>query len=132
MKKILQPAGWMKPKGYANGIVATGRFVAIAGQIGWNERGEFAGDDIVSQAVQALKNIIAILAEADGKPEHIVRLTWYVTDKHAYLATAHEIGVSYKDLMRGFYPAMSLVEVAALLEDRAKVEIEATAIVPLT
>lgn len=130
MKEILQPAGWLKPKGYANGIAATGRYVAIAGQIGWNERGEFAGDDIVSQARQALRNIITVLAEANGKPEHIVRLTWYVTDKHEYMAAAHEIGVFYKELMGGFYPAMSLVQVTALLEDRAKVEIEATAVVP--
>jgi enamine deaminase RidA (YjgF/YER057c/UK114 family) len=129
MKEILQPAGWAKPKGYANGIAATGRYVAIAGQIGWNERGEFAADDFVSQARQALQNIVAILAEAQGKPEHIVRLTWYVTDKHEYLAAAREIGVFYKEIMAGFYPAMTLVEVAGLLEDRAKVEIEATAVI---
>jgi len=120
----------MKPKGYANGVVATGRFVAIAGQIGWNERGEFAGDDIISQAAQALKNIIAVLAEANGRAEHIVRLTWYVTDKREYLAATHQIGALYKEIMGGFYPAMSLLEVSGLLEDRAKVEIEATAVVP--
>lgn len=130
MKQILQPAAWAKPKGYVNGVAATGRFIAIAGQIGWNEQCEFASDDFASQARQALQNIVAILAEAQGKPEHVVRLTWYVTDKHEYLAAVREVGIFYKEIMSGFYPAMTLVEVAGLLEDRAKVEIEATAVIP--
>ena len=130
MNDILQPADWLKPKGYSNGIAATGRYVAVAGQVGWNEQCEVVGDDFIAQAVQALHNIVAILAEAGAKPEHIVRMTWYVTDKHEYMAAGRALGASYKAVMGGHYPAMTLVEVAGLLEDRAKVEIEATAVIP--
>lgn len=130
MSDILQPAGWIKPRGYAHGIAATGRYVAVAGQIGWNERGEFTGDDFVSQAAQSLRNIVDILAEGHAKPEHIVRMTWYVTDKGEYLAAARALGTLYRQIIGAHYPPMTLVEVAGLLEDRAKVEIEATAVVP--
>lgn len=130
MSEILQPRDWMKPKGYANGVAASGRYVAVAGQIGWNERGEFSGDDFVSQAAQALRNIVAILNEANAKPEHIVRMTWYVTDKHEYAAAGRELGNAYKEIIGTHYPAMTLVEVCGLLEDRARVEIEATAVIP--
>lgn len=130
MKRILQPEGWERPKGYSNGIVASGKYVAIAGQIGWNEGAEFVSDDLVEQAGQALRNILAILHVAGGTREHIVRLTWYVVDKHAYLAASKELGEMYREIMGPAYPAMTLVEVSALLEDRAKVEIEATAIIP--
>ena len=130
MSEILQPAQWMRPRGYSNGIAATGRYVALAGQIGWNAQQEFAGDDFVSQAAQALRNVVAILAEAGAGPEHLVRLTWYVTDKREYLAAGRELGALYREIVGAHYPAMTLVEVSALLEDRAKVEIEATAVSP--
>lgn len=130
MSEILQPAQWMRPRGYSNGIAATGRYVALAGQIGWNAQQEFAGDDFVSQAAQALRNVVAILAEAGAGPEHLVRLTWYVTDKREYLAAGRELGALYREIVGTHYPAMTLVEVSALLEDRAKVEIEATAVIP--
>ena len=130
MREILQPANWMKPKGYSNGIAASGRYVALAGQIGWNEHGEFAGDDFISQAAQALRNIVAILREAGAMPEHIVRMTWYVIDKHEYAAAGRDLGTAYKDIIGTYYPAMTLVEVSGLLEDRARVEIEATAVIP--
>lgn len=130
MSEILQPAQWMRPRGYSNGIAATGRYVALAGQIGWNAQQEFAGDDFVSQAAQALRNVVAILAEAGAGPEHLVRLTWYVTDKREYLAAGRELGALYREIVGAHYPAMTLVEVSALLEDRAKVEIEATAVIP--
>ena len=126
----INPDGWPRPRGYANGVVASGKLLFVAGQIGWNERGEFESDDFLAQTQQALRNVVAVVAAAGGKPEHIVRLTWYVVDKHDYLAKAAEIGKYYKEVMEGNYPAMSLVQVAALLEDRAKVEIEATAVLP--
>lgn len=130
MSRILQPADWIHPKGFSNGMTATGTHVVIAGQIGWNAAGEFVSDDFVEQAAQALRNIVAILHEAHGKPEHLVRLTWYVTDKREYLASGKELGKSYKAIVGPHYPAMTLVEVSGLLEDRAKVEIEATAVIP--
>lgn len=130
MSEILQPAQWMRPRGYSNGIAATGRYVALAGQIGWNAQQEFAGDDFVSQAAQALRNVVAILAQAGAGPEHLVRLTWYVTDKREYVAAGRELGALYREIVGAHYPAMTLVEVSALLEDRAKVEIEATAVIP--
>lgn len=130
MSEILQPAQWMRPRGYSNGIAATGRYVTLAGQIGWNAQQEFAGDDFVSQAAQALRNVVAILAEAGAGPEHLVRLTWYVTDKREYLAAGRELGALYREIVGTHYPAMTLVEVSGLLEDRAKVEIEATAVIP--
>jgi enamine deaminase RidA (YjgF/YER057c/UK114 family) len=127
---ILQPAGWADPKGYANGIAAEGRLVVTAGQIGWNpETCQFETDDFVAQTAQALKNVVAVLKEAGAGPGHLVRLTWYVTDKAAYLAHQKEIGRVYREVIGKHFPAMSVVVVAGLLEDRAKVEIEATAVV---
>jgi enamine deaminase RidA (YjgF/YER057c/UK114 family) len=128
--QILQPEGWVKPRGYSNGIVMRGRQVFIAGQIGWDAQGRFVSDDLAEQTRQALQNILTILAEAGGKPEHIARLTWYITDKAEYLAVAKPIGAVYRDVMGKHYPAMSMVQVAALIEDAAKVEIEATAVLP--
>ena len=129
MKTIL-PEGWPRPKGYANGIVAEGRTLFIAGQIGWNEKEVFESDDFVAQVEQALKNIVAVLHAAGGKPEHIARLTWYVTDKQDYLGDLKRLGSVYRDILGANYPAMALVQVVALVEDRAKVEIEATAVIP--
>ncbi|MFT4097893.1 MAG: RidA family protein [Rhodoblastus sp.] len=129
MKTIL-PEGWSRPKGYANGILAEGKTLFIAGQIGWNEKEQFESDDFVAQVEQALKNIVAVLEAGGGKPEHIARLTWYVTDKKEYLARLQEIGVVYRGVLGAAFPTMSLVQVVALVEDRAKVEIEATAIIP--
>jgi enamine deaminase RidA (YjgF/YER057c/UK114 family) len=126
----VNPPGWPRPSGYSNGIIAQGRYLAIAGQIGWNERGEFAGDTFLEQAEQALRNVVAVLGAAGGEPAHLVRLTWYVIDKHEYVAAARDLGRIYRELLGGAYPAMSLVVVAALLEDRARVEIEATAVLP--
>jgi len=130
MSQTLHPEGWPRPRGYAHGIAAIGSYIALAGQVGWNERGEFAGEGLVEQAAQALRNIVAILAEAGAAPEHLVRLTWYVTDKREYLACTKELGNVYQATIGSHYPAMTLVQVSALLEDRAKVEIEATAVVP--
>ncbi|MDQ6834142.1 MAG: RidA family protein [Chloroflexota bacterium] len=126
----LQPPGWPHPRGYANGIVAEGRNVFIAGQIGWNAHGEFETDDFVGQVRQALLNIVAVLAEADTAPNRIARMTWYITDTAAYRASLKEIGRIYREVIGAHYPAMTLVQVAALLEDRAKVEIEVTAVLP--
>jgi len=128
--QVLLPPGWPRPKGYANGVVAKGRQVHIAGMIGWDEHGTFAGDDFASQARKALQNIVDVLREADGRPEHIVRMTWYVTDKREYLAAAREIGQAFREIVGSYNAAMTAVQVTALIEDRAKVEIEATAVVP--
>ena len=128
--QVLLPPGWPRPKGYANGVVASGRQVFIAGQIGWDAHGTFAGDDFASQARKALQNVVDVLREADGRPEHIVRMTWYVTDKRAYLAAAKEIGRAYREIVASYNAAMTAVQVTALIEDRAKVEIEATAVIP--
>lgn len=128
--KVLLPAGWPRPKGYANGVTATGRMVFIAGMIGWDSQGEFHTDDIAGQAEQALQNLMAVLREAGGSPADIVRVTWYVTDKRAYLAASREIGRSFRDIVGCYNAAMTAVEVTALMEDRAKVEIEATAVIP--
>ena len=128
--EALQPPGWAAPRGYANGIAAAGRLVFVAGQVGWNARGQFETDDFVGKVRQALENVVAVLAVAGAAPTHITRLTWYVTDKHDYVATLREVGRAYRDVIGRHYPAMTLVQVAALLEDRAKVEIEATAVVP--
>jgi len=128
--QILQPPTWAKPRGYSNGIAATGRFVFIAGQVGWNPSGKFDATDFVGQARQALANIVAILAEADGRPEDIVRLTWYVVDKDEYLASYRALGGAYRELLGSHYPAMTAVQVAGLVEEGAKVEIEATAVIP--
>lgn len=128
--QILNPAEWAAPKGYANGVVAQGRLVFVAGQIGWNAESRFDSDDLVDQAKQALLNIVRVLAEAGGRPEHLVRLTWYVVDKKDYVARNGDLGKIYREVIGKHYPAMTLVQVAALLEDRAKIEIEATAVIP--
>lgn len=127
---ILQPPGWVRPRGYSNGIAARGRTVCVSGMIGWDAQGQFHTDDFAGQARQALQNIVEVLAEAGAKPEHIVRMTWYVTDKKEYVAAYKEIGVAYRELIGKHYPTMTAVQVMALIEDRAKVEIEVTAIVP--
>lgn len=126
---ILQPAGWARPRGYANGIAAEGQQVFVSGQIGWDAKQRMVSDDFAAQARQALANIVAVLAEAGARPEHLVRLTWYVTSRDEYHAALTEIGAAYRDLIGHHYPAMSVVVVAALLEPRARVEIEATAVV---
>src|SRR6185436_9016893 len=129
--EILQPEGWAKPIGYANGIAATGRLVFVAGQIGWNPTtGQIETDDFAEQAAQALRNIADVLHEAGAEPRHVVRMTWYITDKAAYLAVRKEIGQAWREVMGRHFPAMAVVVVSALIEDRAKVEIEATAVVP--
>ncbi len=128
--KILHPPGWKSARGYANGIAARGTLVFIGGQIGWNAAQQFESDDFVAQARTALVNIVAILAEAGGRPEHIVRMTWYVVDKREYLAAQPALGIAYRDVIGRHFPAMTAVEVNALIEERAKVEIEATAVVP--
>ena len=128
--RILQPPGWAPPKGYANGVAARGTFVAIGGQIGWNADQRFESDDFVAQARQALANVVAVLAEAGGRPEHLVRLTWYVVDRDEYVASLRALGAAYREVVGRHYPAMTAVEVSALIEPRAKVEIEGTAIVP--
>lgn len=127
---ILQPPGWVRPRGYSNGIAASGRTVCVSGMIGWDAQGQFHTDDFAGQTRQALQNIVEVLAEAGAKPEHIVRMTWYVTDKKEYVAAYKEIGVAYRELIGKHYPTMTAVQVMALIEDRAKVEIEVTAIVP--
>jgi enamine deaminase RidA (YjgF/YER057c/UK114 family) len=133
MNETLQPDGWAAPKGYANGIAAKaaeGRLVFTAGQIGWNpETCRFETDDFVEQTAQALKNVAAVLRAAGAEPRHLVRLTWYITDKDAYLGNQREIGRAYREVMGKVFPAMAVVVVAGLLEDRAQVEIEATAVV---
>ena len=128
--EMLHPQSWKKPKGFANGIAAEGRLVFLAGQIGWNAEQKFDSADFVAQARQALANIVALVAEAGGKPEHVTRLTWFVTDKKEYLARLSELGEAYRSVMGKHFPTMTLVQVVALVEDSAKVEIEATAVVP--
>jgi enamine deaminase RidA (YjgF/YER057c/UK114 family) len=127
---ILQPPGWARPKGYSNGIAAQGRQIFVAGQVGWDAEGRFASDRMAGQVRQALLNIMAVLGEVDGKPQHIVRLTWYVTSRDEYNSQLREIGEAYRSVMGKHYPAMSVVQVVALMEADAKVEIEATAVVP--
>ncbi|HTD34437.1 MAG TPA: RidA family protein [Candidatus Elarobacter sp.] len=126
---VLQPPGWPRPKGYSCGVAASGTTVFVSGQIGWDEHGRFPALDIAGQVRQALRNVVAVLAEAGARPEHVTRLTWYVADKREYLAAQRAIGEAYRAVMGRHYPAMSVVEVSALLEDAAKVEIEATAVV---
>lgn len=131
LHRILQPENWKPAKGYANGIAAPhGRTIYLGGQIGWNGDQQFETDDFVAQTKQALENIVAILAEAGGAPEHIVRLTWFVTDKADYVNRVAELGAAYRAVMGRHFPAMSVVAVTALIEDRARVEIEATAVIP--
>ena len=128
--RVILPSGWPRPKGYANGVAARGEMLFIAGMIGWNEKGEFVSDDFAGQARQALMNIAQVLREAGGVPDNIVRMTWYVTDKREYLAAAREVGRAYREIIGAYNAAMSAVEVKSLMEDRAKVEIEATAVLP--
>ena len=127
---FLHPSGWKPAKGYANGILAEGRLVFLGGHIGWNGQQQFETDDFVGQLRQALENVVAVLAEAGAGPEHLVRLTWYITDKREYLERLQEIGEAYRAVMGRNFPAMAMVQVADLIEDRAKVEIEATAVLP--
>jgi enamine deaminase RidA (YjgF/YER057c/UK114 family) len=127
--EVLQPAGWPRPKGYANGIAAEGRQVFLAGLVGWDEQQRFA-EGLAAQVRQTLKNIVAVLKEADARPEHIVRLTWYVTSRDEYYAELPQIGQAYREILGRHFPVMAVVQVAGLMEAKAKVEIEATAVVP--
>ena len=128
--QLLHPKNWKPAKGYANGVAASGRMIFCGGLVGWNANQEFETDDFVGQVRQTLLNIVAVLAEGGARPEHIVRLTWYVTDKHDYLSRLKELGAVYREVIGKHFPAMALVQVVALVEDRAKVEIEATAVIP--
>ena len=128
--KTLQPPGWAPSKGYANGVAARGTLVFVAGQVGWNAQQRFESDDFVAQAAQALDNVAAVLREAGAAPEHVVRMTWYVVDKREYLASLPALGTHYRAVMGRHFPTMTAVEVRALIEDRARVEIEATAVIP--
>jgi enamine deaminase RidA (YjgF/YER057c/UK114 family) len=130
MMDILQPPGWPRPRGYSNGVAASGRTVCVSGMIGWDGQGVFHTDDFAGQVRQALENIVAVLAEAGARPEHIVRMTWYVLDKREYADAHKAVGAAYRDVIGAHYPAMTAVQVAGLVEDRARVEIEVTAIVP--
>jgi enamine deaminase RidA (YjgF/YER057c/UK114 family) len=128
---ILQPEGWPRPSGYSNGVLAQGRQVFIAGQVGWDPRsGKFESSRLADQAAQALRNVLAVLAQANGGPEHIARMTWYLTSRTEYIAQLEEIGAAYRQLMGKHFPAMTAIEVTALIEAQAKVEIEATAVIP--
>ena len=128
--QILQPPSWAKPRGFANGIAASGKLVFIAGQVGWTGEAKWEARDFAGQFRQTLKNIVEVLAQAGGKPEHIVRLTWYVIDKKEYLSSLNEVGAAYRELMGRHYPTMAVVQVSGLVEDEARLEIEATAVVP--
>jgi enamine deaminase RidA (YjgF/YER057c/UK114 family) len=129
--QVILPPGWVRPKGYANGVVAAaGRQLFVAGMIGWDAEGRFPSDDFADQARQALKNIVDVVRAADGQPEHIVRMTWYVTDKREYLAASKDVGRAFREIVGAYNAAMTAVEVKALMEDRAKLEIEATAVIP--
>lgn len=130
MHKILQPDGWAAPRGYSNGMTATGRFVFVSGQVGWNASGAFETDDLVEQIRQALQNVVAVLATDGARAEHVASLTWYFTDKAEYIARSKEIGTAYRAVMGTHYPSMTAVEVASLIEPRAKVEVQAIAVVP--
>ena len=128
--KLLQPPEWLAPKGYANGICARGAMVFVGGQIGWNGQQQFETDDFIMQTRQALVNILAVLREANAGPEHMVRMTWYIVDRDEYVARLKELGAVYREVMGRSFPTMSCVEVSRLVESRAKVEIEVTAVVP--
>ena len=128
--QILQPPGWARAKGFANGVAASGNLVFIAGQVGWTGRGEWKEKSFGGQFRQAMQNILEVLAQAGGRPEHIVRLTWYVLDKQEYLDALKEVGAAYRELMGRHFPAMAVVQVSGLMEDLARLEIEATAVVP--
>ncbi|MXP29273.1 RidA family protein [Porphyrobacter algicida] len=128
--KILQPEGWPRPRGYSNAIEARGRQIFVAGLVGWTAEEEFLATDLPGQFEQILLNLVALLAEGDAKPEHVVRMTWYVTDKQAYLTNAKRIGEIYRTIMGRVFPVMAVVQVVALVEDEALIEIEATAVIP--
>ena len=128
--KTLQPAEWPRPKGYANGMAARGQTIFISGQIGWDSNGRFSSDDLTGQTAQALRNIVRVLKEAQAEPRHLVRLTWYVLSRDAYVREARDIGAAYREILGKHFPAMSVVEVRGLVEQRALVEIEATAVIP--
>lgn len=129
--EVIEPEGWAPPVGYANGMTATGRFVVTAGQVGWDPAtGAFASDDFAAQAAQALRNVVAVLRAGGAAPEHLVRLTWYVTSRDEYVTARRAVGAAYREIIGRHYPTMSVVVVSALLQQRAKVEIEATAVVP--
>jgi len=128
--QVLLPQGWPRPKGYANGVAARGRTVFVAGMIGWDSQGQFQTDDFAAQVRQALQNVVDVLREGEAGPEHIMRMTWYITDKREYLAAQADIGRAFREVIGNFNIAMTAVQVAALIEDRAKVEIECTAVVP--
>ena len=130
MNRVLLPEGWPRPKGYSNGIEATGRTVFVAGQIGWTPEGVFVETGFVGQFRQTIENTLAVLREAGAGPEHIVRMTWYVVDKIEYLAALREIGAAWRELIGPYYPAMAVVEVKGLIEDAARIEIETTAVIP--
>jgi enamine deaminase RidA (YjgF/YER057c/UK114 family) len=130
MHTILQPEGWAKPIGYANGVAATGRTLFVGGQIGWNGTSEFETDDFVGQVRQTLKNVVAVLAAGGAEPRHITSMTWYFTDKQEYLANLRGLGEAYREIIGRHYPAMAAMQVVALVEDRAKIEIQATAVIP--
>ena len=129
-KTVLQPALWARPKGYANGVAANGQQIFVAGMIGWDAQGQFHTDDLVGQVRQALQNVVEVLAVAGAQPAHITRMTWYLTDKREYLARGREIGAAFRELIGDFGIAMTAVQVVALIEDRAQVEIEVTAVLP--
>ena len=128
--KLLQPPEWLAPKGYANGIAARGTFVFVGGQIGWNGQQQFETDDLIAQTRQALVNVLAVLREANAGPEHMARMTWYILDRDEYVARLKELGAVYREVIGRNFPTMSCVEVSRLVEARARVEIEVTAIVP--
>jgi enamine deaminase RidA (YjgF/YER057c/UK114 family) len=130
MMETLQPAAWARPRGYANGVAAEGRQVFIAGQVGWNAAQRFESRDLAGQVRQTLQNIVAVLTEAGGRPEHITRMTWYLLDKRDYIAQAGPIGAAYRDVIGRHFPAMTAVQVSGLIEDAALVEIEVTAVIP--
>ena len=128
--QILLPEGWPRPRGYSNGVLAEGRQIFVAGQVGWDAQGRFESPDLAGQVKQSLENVLAVLAAADAGPEHIVRLTWYVTSRDEYHAQLQQIGTAYRAVMGKHFPAISVVQVVALMEAQAKVEIEATAVIP--
>lgn len=128
--QVLQPRSWARPKGYSNGIACTGKMVFVAGQVGWDENERFQTDGLAGQVRQALKNVVAVLAEAQAGPEHIVRMTWYLGDRDEYRTSLKEIGEAYREIIGRHFPAMTAVQVAGFVEDGAKVEIEATAVIP--
>ena len=128
--KFLQPPGWPRARGYSNGVLASGRTIYVGGMVGWNEKEIFETDDFAGQFRQVLLNIVAVLKEADAKPEHIVRMTWFIGDKREYLSSLKSIGEAYRDIIGRHYPAMAVIEVSGFIEDGAKLEIEATAVIP--